>query len=88
MRSVTSTDLSRRPGAVCEMARCEVVLVTRNQHPQCYMVPAPEYERLRRLDRRAIRASELPDDLLAAITSAQAPDEAARYNEEVPEAQI
>jgi PHD/YefM family antitoxin component YafN of YafNO toxin-antitoxin module len=59
------------------------VIVTSHGRDDVVLLSAEEYQRLRSLDRRAMRVSELAGDEIAALDSVEIPAEAARYNHEV-----
>ena len=47
------------------------------------LLSAEEYQRLRSLDRRSMRVSELTEEEVAALDTVEIPAEAARYNHEL-----
>jgi prevent-host-death family protein len=83
MQTVTSSDVAKNFAAFIDRAKREPILVTAYGRPQIVMMSVEEYERLRRLDQRAIATAELPQDMCRAIAAAEAPSEAARFNHEV-----
>lgn len=51
------------------------VTVTRHGRPSVVILPAAEYERLRRLDRQALAITELGEADIAAIEAARVPED-------------
>jgi len=89
MRYVASHDVAKAFGRYQDEAlSAHPVTVTRYGRPSVVILSFAEYERLRsggpsRPRREVMRAAEIPDDLLHAIETAEAPEEAGAFNHEV-----
>lgn len=83
MARVPASEFQREFGRFRTLARREAVIVTSHGRDDVVLLSAEEYQRLRSLDRRAMRVSELAGDEIAALDSIEIPGEAARYNHEV-----
>lgn len=83
MARVPASEFQREFGRLRGVAHREAVIVTSHGRDDVVLVSAEEYQRLRRLDRRARHASELSQEEIAALDVVEIPDEAARYNHEV-----
>jgi prevent-host-death family protein len=75
--------VQRPRGRLRSVAHRVAVIVTSHGRDDVVLLSAEEYQRLRSLDRRAMRVSELAGDEIAALDSVEIPAEAARYNHEV-----
>ena len=88
MLYVASHDVAKAFGRYQDEALSErPVTVTRYGRPSVVILSFSEYERLRsgetsRPRREVMRASEIPDELLHAIETAEAPQEARAFNHE------
>ena len=80
---VPASEFQREFGRLRGVAHREVVIVTSHGRDDVVLLSAEEYQRLRQLDRRAMHASELSDEDLAALDTVELPAEAARYNHEM-----
>ena len=67
MIRVSSTEFGKEVGRYQDAALTQPVVVTRNGRDRTVMISAEEYLRLKRRDRQAIAAGELPDDLFEAV---------------------
>ena len=83
MEIVTSADFQRQVGRYQDRALVEPVLVTRNGRERLVLLSAEEYRRLKQLDRQALHVSELSDDTLAAVATAEVPSEYAYLDDEL-----
>ena len=71
MEIVTSSELQKQFGRYSDEAMIRPVGVSRNGRLRFVMVPADEYDRLRRRERVAGRAEDLDDATLAAIRAVE-----------------
>jgi hypothetical protein len=69
MIRVTSTEFGKEVGRYQDMALAQPVVVTRNGRDRTVMISCDEYLRLKRRDRQAFAAGELPDDVIAAVAN-------------------
>ncbi|MBC8129773.1 MAG: type II toxin-antitoxin system prevent-host-death family antitoxin [Rhizobiaceae bacterium] len=84
MVTVTAAELQERFERYRHIARTEPVSVTDEGAGALVIVSAEEYRRLKALDERgSFHAWELPDDLLMALETSEAPDETAGYDHEL-----
>jgi prevent-host-death family protein len=89
MRYVASHDVAKAFGRYQDEALSEQpIAVTRYGRPSVVILSFAEYERLRsggssKARREVMRASEIPDDLLQAIGTAEASEEARAFDHEV-----
>jgi prevent-host-death family protein len=81
--SITSAELQRGFGRYREVALREPVTITSHGRDSLVLLSAAEYRRLKASDRQALHVSELSDDEMAAILSAEVPEEAAAFDHEV-----
>lgn len=70
-QTVSATDFAKRFGRWIERAIREPVAVHRHGHESVYLISADEYHRLKRLERQALRAGDIPDDVAALIERAE-----------------
>lgn len=80
---VTTADFIKNYGSLADRALAEPVTITKNGRDRLVVLSAEEYERLRRRDRRVIRAGELTDEEVALIAKAEVPAEYAHLDEEL-----
>jgi len=80
---VTTTDFIKHYGRLADRALSEPVTITKNGHDRLVVLSAGEYERLKRQDRRVVRAGELTDEEIALIAKAEVPAEYAHLDEEL-----
>jgi PHD/YefM family antitoxin component YafN of YafNO toxin-antitoxin module len=64
-------------------ALSEPVTITKNGHDRLVILSADEYGRLKRRDRRVVRAGELTEEEIALIAKAEVPAEYAHLDEEL-----
>ena len=83
MVTITSRDLLDRFGHYCRLAAREPVTIADQGREALVLLSAGEYERLKVQDRKALYVWELPEDALRALTEAEPPEEAARYDHEL-----
>ncbi len=80
---VTTADFIKHYGQLADRALSEPVTITKNGHDRLVVLSAEEYDRLKRRDRRVIKAGELTDEEVALIASAEVPAEYAHLDEEL-----
>lgn len=80
---VTTAEFIKHYGTLSDRATLEPVTITKNGRDRLVVLSAEEYQRLRRRDRRVIRAGELTDEEVALIASAEVPPEHAHLDEEL-----
>jgi prevent-host-death family protein len=83
MITVTSAEFQKSVGRYGEAAQREPVAITNHGRESLVLLSAEEYHRLKRQDRRAYYVWELPEEELRALATAEAPEEAARYDHEL-----
>ena len=79
---VTTAEFIKGYGALADRALTEPVTITKNGRDRLVLISAEEYERLRRRDRRAIRAEELTEAEIEAIAAAEVPPGHGHLDEE------
>ncbi len=70
---VAAADMQKNFGRYQDRALVAPVTVTRYGRPSVVLLSAAEYDRLKKLDRRALAAAELSDAEIAAIKAARIP---------------
>jgi PHD/YefM family antitoxin component YafN of YafNO toxin-antitoxin module len=70
-------------GTLADRALSEPVTIIKNGRDRLVVLSAGEYERLRRRDRRIIRAGELTEEEIGLIAKAEVPAEHAHLDEEI-----
>ena len=80
---VTSSQFQQAFGALSDKARHEPVVITKHGRDSLVVMPVEEWQRLRRRDRRAGLTSELPEDWIEAVRSANVPEEFAQLDDEL-----
>lgn len=84
MVTITSAELQKNFGRYKEAAQREPIRVTSHGRESLVMLSAEEYRRLEALDtRRAYHPADLPPELREALEEARAPEETARFDDEV-----
>ena len=85
MGVVTCAEAQKNFGRYREQALAEPVVVTQYGKPSVVIISAAEYERLKELDRRALRLNEMTDAEIEEMSNATIPS-AYRYSiSEIPE---
>lgn len=85
MAIVTSAEAQKNFGRYREQALAEPVVVTQYGKPSVVIISAAEYERLKELDRRALRLDEMADEEIEEMAASEIPL-AHRYSiSEIPE---
>lgn len=79
---VTTAEFIKDCGTLADLALTEPVTITRNGRDRLVLLSAEEYERLRRRDRRALRAEELTETEIEAIAASEVPPGHEHLNEE------
>jgi prevent-host-death family protein len=80
---VTAADFQRNVGRYQDVALTQPVTITKNGRDRTVLLSAEEFERLRRNERRAYSAGEVPDEIVEAIRRAEVPAEYNYLNEEL-----
>jgi prevent-host-death family protein len=80
---VTTADFIKHYGSLADRALAEPVTITKNGRDRLVVMSADEYERLKRRDRRVVKAGELTDEEVALIAKAEVPAEHAHLDEEI-----
>lgn len=83
MTKISSTEFIRTPGAYQDQAQREPVVIMKHNREHTVLLSAQEYHRLKRRDRQVFRTGELSESDIAAIAAAEAPIEAADFDDEV-----
>lgn len=81
MRKITALELQRHPGRAQDLALRGPIAVTHRGRPKVVLLAFEEYERLKRRDKHAMLAGELPDDLARQIEEARMDTRHAGLNE-------
>ncbi|HEY1750351.1 MAG TPA: type II toxin-antitoxin system prevent-host-death family antitoxin [Caulobacteraceae bacterium] len=82
---VSTADFIKNYGALADQALSEPVTITKNGRDRLVVMSAAEYARLKRRDRRVVRAEDLTDEELALIEKAEVPAEYAYLDAELDE---
>jgi PHD/YefM family antitoxin component YafN of YafNO toxin-antitoxin module len=80
---VTTADFIKNYGRLADKALTEPVTITKNGHDRLVVLAVEEYERLKRRDRRVLRAGELNDEEIVLIAEAEVPAEHAHLDDEL-----
>ena len=80
---VTTADFIKHYGRLADRALSEPLTITKNGHDRLVLLSAEEYERLKRRNRRVVRAGELADEEVALIAKADVPAEHAHLDDEL-----
>ena len=80
---VTTADFIKHYGRLADRALSEPLTITKNGHDRLVVLSAEEYQRLKRRDRRVVRAGALTDEEVALIAAAEVPAEHAQLDEEI-----
>jgi len=80
---VSTADFIKNYGTLADQALAEPVTITKNGRDRLVVLSAAEYLRLKRRDRRVIRAEDLTDEELALIEAAEVPAEYAYLDAEL-----
>ena len=80
---VTAAEFIQGYGVLTNRALQEPVTITEGGQDRLVLVSAEEYQRLRRRDRRALRAEELSEADLAAIAASEMSPEHSHLDEEL-----
>ena len=83
MNRVTAVEFQREFGRMRSLAQREPLVVTNHGREDLVVLSAHEYNRLKRRDRQAVRAADMPDADLALLDSVQIPAEARAFDHEV-----
>jgi hypothetical protein len=80
---ISESEFHRAVGAVTDQALRQPVTITKDGRDHVVVVSAEEYARLKRRDRQAGLAGELPEEWVEAVRLAKVPDEFAHLNDEL-----
>ena len=80
---VTTANFIKNYGRLADRALAEPLTITKNGHDRLVVLSAEEYERLKRRDRRVLRAGELTEEEAALIARAEVPAEHAHLDKEL-----
>jgi PHD/YefM family antitoxin component YafN of YafNO toxin-antitoxin module len=80
---VSTADFIKNYGSLADQALVEPVTITKNGRDRLVVLSAAEYLRLKRRDRRVIRAEDITDEELALIEAAEVPAEFAYLDAEL-----
>lgn len=72
---VSTADFIKNYGTLADRALAEPVTITKNGRDRLVVVSAAEYDRLKRRDRRVVRAEDLSDQELGLIAETKGPAE-------------
>jgi PHD/YefM family antitoxin component YafN of YafNO toxin-antitoxin module len=72
---VSTAEFIKNYGALADQALKEPVTITKNGRDRLVVLSAEEYARLKRRDRRVVRAGDLSDEDIALIAKAEVPAE-------------
>ncbi|MDB6102060.1 MAG: type toxin-antitoxin system Phd/YefM family antitoxin [Gammaproteobacteria bacterium] len=81
--TVSAAKFHRNIGAYQDIALTKPVIITKNGRERTVLLSAPEYERLKRRDRRSIAAGALSERQVDAIGNAKVPDQYAHLDKEL-----
>lgn len=81
--SVTSAEFQKNFGRYREAAIREAVTITNHGRDSLVLLSADEYRRLKKRDREVLHVSELSDEDMQAIMSAEIPEETAAFDHEL-----
>ena len=77
---VTASEFQQAFGLLSDKARQQPVVITKHGRDSLVVIPVEEWERLKRRDRRAGLAEDLPDEWLEAVRTAEVPEEFAHLD--------
>jgi prevent-host-death family protein len=80
---ISTADFIKNFGTLADKALAEPVRITKHGRDRLVMLSAAEYDRLKRRDRRVVRAEDLTDDELDMIAQAEVPAEFAHLDAEL-----
>lgn len=80
---VSSAEFIKNYGTLADKALQEPVTITRNGRDRLVLISSEEYQRMRRRDRRVIRAEDLSDDEMEEILTQRVPEEYDYLNDEL-----
>lgn len=81
--SVTSAEFQKNFGRYRETAIREAVTITNHGRDSLVLLSANEYRRLKRRDREVLHVSDLSDEDMEAIRTAEIPAESAAFDHEL-----
>ncbi len=69
--TLSASEFQDRVGEALDRSLSQPVLITKHGRPRNVVLSYDEYERLRALDRRAVRAEDLTDEDIAALEASE-----------------
>lgn len=81
--SVTSAEFQKNFGRYREAAIREAVTITNHGRESLVLLSAEEYRRLKKRDREILHVSELSEEDMQAIMTAEIPEETAAFDHEL-----
>ncbi len=80
---VSTAAFIKNYGQLADKALAAPLTITKNGHDRLVVLSVAEYERLKRRDRRVVRAEDLTEDEVAAIAQAEVPAAQAHLDDEI-----
>lgn len=80
---VSAAAYQRAFGRYSDLALQEPVSITNHGRETHVLLSATEYQRLKKLDRRALRPWQMSGETIQALLAAEPPAEAARFDHEI-----
>ncbi len=80
---VSASEFQQAFGALSDKARREPVVITKHGRDSLVVMSAEEWRRLKRRDRQVGLTTELPEEWVEAVCSANVPDEFAHLDAEL-----
>lgn len=80
---VSASEFQQAFGALSDKARREPVVITKHGRDSLVVMSAEEWQRLKRRDRQVGLTTELPEEWVEAVRSADVPDEFAHLDAEL-----
>ena len=81
--TVSSGEFLKAYGRMTETALREPVSITSHGRERLVLISADEYRRLKTNDRQALYPWEMDDAMIAALETAQVPEETKRFDHEI-----
>ena len=81
--TVSAAEFQRNIGVYQDIALTKPVAITKNGRERTVLLSAEEFHRLKRRDRQAIAAGDLPERYIEALRDAKVPDEHAHLDDEL-----
>jgi hypothetical protein len=71
MASATAMEVAKNFGQFRDLAQREPIAITAYGRETCYLISAEEYHRLKSRDRDVFDVTDMPQDLIAAISASE-----------------